>query len=118
MAGDGEAREPRSLDELKDAIAELRSGVDWARTTFDPEALERRRDELDREMEAPGFWDDQRAAARSSAERSRVQNRLDTIRGLERDTAEMDSMLELAGEDAEWQGELERTIDRLGRSVA
>jgi hypothetical protein len=35
-------------------------------TTFDPDALSRRRTELEDTMGAPGFWDDQALAARIS----------------------------------------------------
>jgi hypothetical protein len=34
--------------------------------TFDPDRLTRRREELEEAMGAPGFWDDQVAAARIS----------------------------------------------------
>ena len=46
--------------------------------TFDPELLESRRAELERETLAEGFWDDQRRAARASAELHRTQAKLDT----------------------------------------
>jgi hypothetical protein len=41
--------------------------------TFDPASLTQRLTELDTAMEAPAFWDDQRAAARVSAERARTK---------------------------------------------
>ncbi len=69
-------------------------------------------------MEAPGFWDDQRSAARVSAERARVQKRLDGYAHLEAEAAELDSMLELAADDPEWRDELERTLRRLSAEVA
>jgi peptide chain release factor 2 len=86
--------------------------------TFDPDSLSARRAELDAMMEAPGFWDDQRTAARVSAERARIQKKLDGYARLEAEAAELDSMLELAAEDPEWRDELERTLGRLSREVA
>ncbi len=86
--------------------------------TFDPDSLSVRRAELDAMMEAPGFWDDQRTAARVSAERARIQKKLDGYARLEAEAAELDSMLELAAEDPEWRDELERTLGRLSREVA
>jgi peptide chain release factor 2 len=57
-------------------------------------------------MGRPGFWDDQEAAAKVSAQHSRVQRRLDMFRGLESDVTELDDLAELADEDAELAAEL------------
>ena len=40
--------------------------------TFDPDALSARLSELERELSAPGFWDDQQRAASVSAEHARM----------------------------------------------
>ena len=85
--------------------------------TFDPAALETRRGELEALTLRPGFWDDQRAAARTSAELARIQRRLETYNRLAGDTGELDGMLEMAAEDAEWRAELEATIGRLHGQV-
>src|SRR5947208_14366289 len=69
-------------------------------------------------MEAPAFWEDQRAAAKVAAERARTQRRLETFERLEADAGELDSMLEMAGEDSEWRDELEASLARLGREIA
>jgi len=69
-------------------------------------------------MEAPGFWDDQRGAARVSSERARTQRRIDTMERLEAEAGELDSMLEMAAEDADWRGELEDALARFGADVA
>ena len=73
--------------------------------------------ELDAQMEAPGFWDDQRAAARLSAEQSRVQRKLDTYQRLADEASELDNMLELVAEDADWKDELSATLARLNGEV-
>jgi peptide chain release factor 2 len=86
--------------------------------TFDPEALRRRRDDLEQQTIQPGFWDDQRRAAATSAELTRAQRRLDAYERLVADAGELDGMLEMAAEDEEWRAELESTLDRLGRAVA
>jgi peptide chain release factor 2 len=57
-------------------------------------------------MGAPGFWDDQERAAATSASQARAQRRLETFRGLERDSADLDELAELAREDAEMATEL------------
>ena len=87
-------------------------------STFDPASLTTRLEELDAAMETPGFWDDQRGAARVSSERSRTQRRIDTVERLEAEAGELDGMLELAAEDPEWRGELEQALTRLDADVA
>jgi len=85
--------------------------------TFDPDQLESRRGELERETLAEGFWDDQRRAARTSAELHRTQAKLDTFERLSSEAAELDTMLEMAAEDADWRAELERALASLERDM-
>jgi peptide chain release factor 2 len=85
--------------------------------TFDPPALTTRLSELDVAMEAPGFWDDQRSAAKVAAERARVQKKLDTYGMLEDEAGELDTMLEGAASDQEWREMLEEALQRLGREI-
>ena len=85
--------------------------------TFDPDQLESRREELERETLAEGFWDDQRRAARTSAELHRTQAKLDTFERLSSEAAELDTMLEMAAEDADWRAELERALASLERDM-
>jgi peptide chain release factor 2 len=86
--------------------------------TFDPDRLTARLGELDAAMEAPGFWDDQRAAARVAADRSRTQRKLETFQQLEGESGELETMLEMAAEDEDWRNELEASLHRLGREIA
>ena len=51
-------------------------------STFDPASLEQRLVELEEELNAPGFWDDQSRAAKVSAEHARVSRRLEGYRKL------------------------------------
>ena len=57
-------------------------------------------------MQRPGFWDDQQAAAATSAKHARAQKRLNGFRSLESDVADLDELAELAVEDEEMAGEL------------
>jgi peptide chain release factor 2 len=54
-------------------------------STFDPASLERRALELEQQMNAPGFWDDQSRAAAVSSEHARVSKRLEGYRTLTRE---------------------------------
>jgi peptide chain release factor 2 len=64
-------------------------------TTFDPDALTRRRTELEATMGAPGFWDDQAEAARVTTEHSRVSRKLDRYESLRREVSDASELLEL-----------------------
>jgi len=56
--------------------------------TFDPERLKGRIAELEQELGAPGFWDDQQRAARVSAEHARLTRRLERYERLGRELDE------------------------------
>jgi peptide chain release factor 2 len=77
--------------------------------TFDPERLRTRVDELERELAAPGFWDEQQHAARVSEEHSRLSRRLERYENLEREAADLRELLGLSEEDAE--------LDEVAQSV-
>jgi peptide chain release factor 2 len=72
--------------------------------------LKARADELEREMGAPGFWDDQERAARTSAEHARATKKLETYETLARDVEDLEPLAEMADEEPELAGELEEQI--------
>ncbi len=61
-------------------------------------------------MGAPGFWDDQDAAAQTSAEHSRASRKLERFRSLEADAADLGGLAELAAEDDEIAAEFEEQL--------
>jgi len=69
-------------------------------------------------MGAPGFWDDQETAARTSAAHSRARRRLEMFHGLESDIGELDDLAELAEEDEEIGSELEGTLGAVESRLA
>ena len=66
--------------------------------TFDPDKLRERTVALEKEMGAPGFWDDQQRAASVSAEQSLLTKRLDRYERLTREYEDARDLLELDGE--------------------
>jgi peptide chain release factor 2 len=66
--------------------------------TFDPDALEQRVAQLENELGAPGFWDDQRKAAEVSAEHARLTRRLDRYRRLTQDYEDAKELLAMDGD--------------------
>src|SRR5688500_6360139 len=61
-------------------------------------------------MGAPGFWDDPDRAAKTSAEHTRTQRRLDAFTKLQGDAEDLEGLLELAEEDPDLDAELEEAF--------
>jgi peptide chain release factor 2 len=75
--------------------------------TFDPDRLAARAAELEEQMGAPGFWDDQQQAAQISTEHSRVTKRLERYRRLDQ---EYNDARELAGMDGGMADEIASSL--------
>jgi peptide chain release factor 2 len=69
--------------------------------TFDPESLRKHVAELEQELGAPKFWDDQQRAAAVSAEHSRQSRRLERYDRLRREYEDAGELLSMDGEMAE-----------------
>jgi peptide chain release factor 2 len=93
--------------------------VFWA-TIFDPPALDARVGELEKVMQAPGFWDDQKAAARVSAEHSAVTARLNDYRNLSQELDDAADLIEISRseDDPSFVTELQRTLDQADAHLA
>ena len=61
-------------------------------------------------MGAPGFWDDPDAAAKTSAEHTRTQRKLDAFTKLQSDADDLEGLVEIAEEDEELAAELEEAF--------
>jgi peptide chain release factor 2 len=84
--------------------------------TFDPDALARRRAELEEAMGAPGFWDDQAKATRISTEHSRITRKLERYERLTGEYEDARAFLELGEAEAgvaELIASLEAELGRL-----
>jgi peptide chain release factor 2 len=69
-------------------------------------------------MSAPGFWDDQEAAAKVSAEHSRAARRAEEYRALETEVEDLASLAEMAEEDDEIAAELEGQLAPVEQRLA
>jgi peptide chain release factor 2 len=83
--------------------------------TFDPDRVAERVAQLEREMNEPGFWDDQERAQRLSTEHSRLAKRVAAYERLRGDYDDAASLLEL---DAGMADEIEASIAPLRRELA
>ena len=91
-------------------LSAIHAQLDLLRGGFDADAQQARAEELERQMQAPGFWDDQQTAAKVSAEHSRVSRRLDAWRSLVADIEDLDALGEMAEEDESLAAEMEESI--------
>jgi peptide chain release factor 2 len=106
---------PTDRQPLPQRLAAIGAQLDLLRGGFEPDALAARIAELEGRMQAPGFWDDQQAAAGVSAEHARATRRLETWRALESDVDDLGALAELAEEDPSLEDELDeglRSVER------
>ncbi len=82
--------------------------------TFDPDGLRNRIAELEAEMSAAGFWDDQQHAASVSTEHSRLTRRLERF---ERLRQEYEDAAELATMDGDMADDIAESIVPLRREL-
>ncbi len=82
--------------------------------TFDPDGLRNRIAELEAEMSAAGFWDDQQHAASVSTEHSRLTRRLERF---ERLRQEYEDAAELAAMDGDMADDIAESIVPLRREL-
>ncbi len=68
-------------------------------------------------MSEPGFWDEQDAAAKVSAEHARAARRLQQFQTLTTDVEDFDSLAEMAREDPEIEAELEDQLASVERRL-
>jgi peptide chain release factor 2 len=94
------------------------SSCPCSRTIFDPAGLEAEAERLEQEMGQPGFWDDQDAAAKTSAAHARAKRRLETFRGLESEVADLGDLAEMAAEDEELAAELDGQLNAVEGRLA
>jgi len=73
---------------------------------------------LEEQMSAPGFWDDQESAAKVSGEHARATRKLEQFRSLESDVDDLDSLAEMAEEDAEMAAEFDEQLQSIEERLA
>ena len=69
-------------------------------------------------MQAPGFWDDQERAAKTSAAHTRAKRKIDLWEGLSADAGDLDELAEMAAEDEEMAAELAAQLKSIEKRLA
>ena len=82
------------------------------------EAKRQRIGELDQEMEAPDFWNDQERAGRCQKERAQAEKSVSEFDGCLNQTRDMLELLELAKEEPETALDLVEEVDEIEQTVA
>jgi peptide chain release factor 2 len=100
------------LSELGEKAAQLEGRLSELEDFFDLEALRSRAANLAQEMSRPDFWDDPEEARKTSAEFSRVEDRVRLLDGLRARLVDAEELLELSEGDEELESEV---ADELGR---
>jgi peptide chain release factor 2 len=106
-----------SSDSIPQRLAAIREQLTLLTDYLDPQGLEARVGELEQEMGAPGFWDDQEKAAKTSAEHARASRKLDAYRTLRGDVDDLEPLAEMAQEDPDLAGELQDQIASVERRL-
>src|ERR671936_509572 len=99
-----------SRQPIPQRMTAIHAQLDLLRGGFDAAALQARAEELERQMQAPGFWDDQQTAAKVSAEHARATRKLEAWRALVADIDDLDALAEMAEEDESLAGEVEESV--------
>jgi peptide chain release factor 2 len=99
MATAADTPTPQRLAAIREQLAMLADHVDAP-------ALERRIGELEDEMQAEGFWNDNERAAKVSTEHKRATEKLETFKSLQSDVDDLEGLVELAEEDPDLAEEL------------
>src|SRR5215213_9941448 len=105
-------------ESIPQRLAAIREGLRQLADYLDPNALAAKVTELEEQMGAPGFWDDNERAARTGAEHARLQRRLESFRGLEADAEDLEGLAELTEEDPDLAEGLEEQFESVERRLA
>ncbi len=84
---------------------------------FDPASARKTLDEIEREMSAPGFWDDPEKAQDVGRKRARVEKRIQAGESIDSKSEELDVLLELQREGEAVDDDIEKLVAQLEAEV-
>ena len=112
-----DAPEALSADDLAAAVADLKARLVWVRDYLDPAQLQERLEELDGQIGAPGFWDDQERAVKVSAERTRAARKLELYASLSTDVEDAGDLVAMLDDAPELADEVSAQVVSLGGRI-
>ncbi|MGN6031084.1 MAG: peptide chain release factor 2 [Thermomicrobiales bacterium] len=102
-----------TFDDLSTSIATMRERIDQLRRRLDLANDQREFEDLERRSSDPGYWDNPDEAQLGMRRMGELRARLDTWRDLEKSSADLGDLLEMAVGDPEMMGEIEQERDAL-----
>ena len=84
---------------------------------FDPDSARKSLQEIERQMSAPGFWDNPHAAQELGRKRSRLEKRVAAGEALNTKSEELDVLLELQRDGENVDADIETLVDQLEREI-
>ncbi len=107
------------LDQYKVELASYKDTLSEVRASLDLENKTKRIEELEREMEAPGFWDDPDSSNLKMKDLKDMKDVVETITGLETQYSDIETLIEMGYEEEdeslvpEIRAELDAFIEKL-----
>ncbi|MCI6553703.1 MAG: peptide chain release factor 2 [Lachnospiraceae bacterium] len=89
------------LDQMKAELQAYESPLAEVRDSLNLADKSRRIEELEREMEAPGFWDDPDSSNRKMKELKNLKDTADTVNGLRTQYEDIETLIEMGYEEEE-----------------
>jgi peptide chain release factor 2 len=105
------------LSELGEKAAQLEGRLSELEDFFDLETLRSRAANLAQEMSRPDFWDDPEEARKTSAEFSRIEDRVRLLDGLRARLVDAEELLELSEGDEELESEVADELRRIEKTL-
>ena len=97
------------MRDFSDDLTDVRRRVEAARAYLQVDAAQQRAAELEEQMSATGFWDDQDVARTVSTEHSQLSDDVSLVAALDTDVSDLDTLVEMAREEGD--DSLEAEID-------
>ncbi len=101
------------LDQMKQEIASYEQTLTEVKDSLDLDNKTKRIEELEREMEAPGFWDDAEIAQQKTRQLKSLKDDVDTCNKLFTSKEDIETLIEMGYEenDPEMVGEIREELD-------
>ena len=101
------------LDQMKTELAGYRGTLEEVKDSLDLEGKSKRIEELEMEMEAPGFWDDPDASNRKMKELKNLKDTKELCEKLETQYSDIETLIEMGyeEEDEDLAGEIRTELD-------
>ncbi|MDY2698250.1 MAG: peptide chain release factor 2 [Lachnospiraceae bacterium] len=91
------------LDQMKSELQTYKSPLAEVRDSLDLANKSKKIEELEREMEAPGFWDDPDISNQKMKELKNLKDAVETIEGLETQYEDIETLIEMGYEEEDAQ---------------